>query len=1364
MVLLPEMEGLSLEDDREEASTGMRGPGGSGGSGRPKLPRKTPYLDYGERNTFYELLEKRSTVGANWRTTSTFKAFDTVLAGWWGCYELKPPAQIFLAVEQFFQEFVAPAGVTAPVPDMGTMSPHDVVHYYVGGWQAVLLRMAEEEKGPNTEFYAQREREAEHLFEMIELLWRKRPPTADAALPRDWVMVKISISHLYVGRGDNRPGRFNAGTTYYEQSKEFQARYLAPFGIDGEALKYYNQGFGPEEMIVLFQEWIVQLERYIFVAGLRDEAPCGAAAAAAMGTGAEMTFGAPVMLPLSAYDENPKTKRMQQQQAAIGNPSPENVIDVFVRSFKFAYPMIKGVLDQTEQHRLVKIAAAGVPGAPVRSDLDFWKGIMTGFYGVDYGKSIEVIKKRIKEKEEALADAATATIKDVTTGREFKANALAADIRAFRAVVEEGGTFNADQNGEGGYRSNASWWPTPTSGGAGAVELKLNKSLAFFESTLQQATGWRKAIADLTRKLAPGAALLTLQDRGQKENELKAYRANVAVLRKRLGAGIATHAQRLRSGEAIRGILAPGAESGWVNPDTLTLENMIAFLTWRVDTRKAMLADLDTMNELLRSNKFEQNRIKGRLESLRTLMGKTKEDFTRMAEILNPHVDLNDPSAQGAMQLKMDDFQFLASMFHVFPRAVADEGKPDKSIARPRDTSGALGDVTTPLQMYQKYRGEFLDLKVLAGGDKGASGDEARAMYRILGPRWTRDLRFQRYLVHLAVDVAGLPPKSIKFPKTQTSNPEGSGHVRISAGYAQRIRGRGGGEAMEVDGENEDEDEDGGEVPEIAEPSAIQAGRAFALAVEVAARKTRADLGRLTKLTELPGDTVEELPPIGTLVDWDVKVLGGQLHGGGANTWLTHPVAGYAVDCASNRIVSIFRGLAGLWPDHYNQPGMLSAIGRFSEDQPNGWARRAAQTIAKGKRPCRTLAIVLAPGERGIKGTRAEHEVVEFSRTKDNGLPVWHTTISAGMRYLFPTFIDPASGSVPLPGADAFDSPRRLFAERGAHLFDKLYPAVIDLRFNSKKDDDLVTEEELFSEHVISDDREPAWPPQSTAEERARRWQQVAVLTSVAATKKYANPKVAEHLIAFRDSPTHMIAIGATRSHSFLMIKDPDMHAAAEDTWRRERRLRTRRIYFVHPYKEKMQITYIVRRAFTQDQSPTKWEPINTLKADKVDPNGQAMPFHLLRRNPEQAEGGEDAHLQVSLARGLLACIALEARARSPPSIPPYPWRGTVEHESMPEMKAEMRAYGATASADVASLTSSFAVGYGPACAALSSICVHAGASEHHYQDFEEWDPVEKRFGRVITGEKKARAWDDVLYEVTDIRVGQTGEAGPSGA
>ena len=118
------------------------------------------------------------------------------------------------------------------------------------------------------------------------------------------------------------------------------------------------------------------------------------------------------------------------------------------------------------------------------------------------------------------------------------------------------------------------------------------------------------------------------------------------------------------------------------------------------------------------------------------------------------------------------------------------------------------------------------------------------------------------------------------------------------------------------------------------------------------------------------------------------------------------------------------------------------------------------------------------------------------------------------------------------------------------------------------------------------------------------------------------------------------------------------------------------------------------------------------------------------------------------LARALVICIALRAREHSPASAP-YPWRGTATHDGMPEIQQESVASGNAP--DKASVTSSFAVGYGPACAALSSLCAHAGGSDFHHLNFE-FDAETQKLGRAITGQQQRFLSDDVLYDVTDIK------------
>ena len=108
--------------------------------------------------------------------------------------------------------------------------------------------------------------------------------------------------------------------------------------------------------------------------------------------------------------------------------------------------------------------------------------------------------------------------------------------------------------------------------------------------------------------------------------------------------------------------------------------------------------------------------------------------------------------------------------------------------------------------------------------------------------------------------------------------------------------------------------------------------------------------------------------------------------------------------------------------------------------------------------------------------------------------------------------------------------------------------------------------------------------------------------------------------------------------------------------------------------------------------------------ADAREPGGWDPVFEMLAHAREQ--GAKDATGHVALARALVLCVALEARERDYF----YPYLGSLPKELPQQRVAEY--YGADgygADRDLASLTSSFKTGYGPACAVLAAASMYAG-------------------------------------------------------
>ena len=263
---LPNLDRLCLAPP-----TGVRGPasgGGRGGQRSNKLPRATPFLNAVARETFFGLIERiPSNTRGNWRDTDLFKAFEALLGGWRGMYKPKPDTEIFTTIERFFELYLAQVGVNAAIPRMDRITPHDLVHYYVGTWTNSLWELSK--KDEYDQYAIRNEAEVDHLFERIELMAETHAHKVPGWNQKAWKTDVQAMRRLFIGRTDDRAHRFASGTSYYDLCKRFEDTYLKPFKIYGEALQKYANRFGSEQLFQLFYDWTAAVDRYVRVHQLR---------------------------------------------------------------------------------------------------------------------------------------------------------------------------------------------------------------------------------------------------------------------------------------------------------------------------------------------------------------------------------------------------------------------------------------------------------------------------------------------------------------------------------------------------------------------------------------------------------------------------------------------------------------------------------------------------------------------------------------------------------------------------------------------------------------------------------------------------------------------------------------------------------------------------------------------------------------------------------------------------------------------------------------------------------------------------------------------------------------------------------------
>lgn len=208
----------------------------------------------------------------------------------------------------------------------------------------------------------------------------------------------------------------------------------------------------------------------------------------------------------------------------------------------------------------------------------------------------------------------------------------------------------------------------------------------------------------------------------------------------------------------------------------------------------------------------------------------------------------------------------------------------------------------------------------------------------------------------------------------------------------------------------------------------------------------------------------------------------------------------------------------------------------------------------------------------------------------------------------------------------------------------------------------------------------------------------------------YKDPNAVVELARFRDDPLRAVCLASDNNgRVFLLIKDPEgtEHNAScrvkIDKGRTAPASFPRRLFVATPRGDPVQIPELVKIVFGDNaaaRDPAGWAT--------VQPDAQLAASSALPRPAEQ--GAEQSAPLVALARALVLCVALEARERDLF----YPWLGgvtTAEPDQYMEVARASDYYGGEGYAvarDQASLTSSFAVGYGPGCALLAAASAHA--------------------------------------------------------
>jgi len=208
----------------------------------------------------------------------------------------------------------------------------------------------------------------------------------------------------------------------------------------------------------------------------------------------------------------------------------------------------------------------------------------------------------------------------------------------------------------------------------------------------------------------------------------------------------------------------------------------------------------------------------------------------------------------------------------------------------------------------------------------------------------------------------------------------------------------------------------------------------------------------------------------------------------------------------------------------------------------------------------------------------------------------------------------------------------------------------------------------------------------------------------------YKDPNAVVELARFRDDPLRAVCLASDNNgRVFLLIKDPEGTEHNANCRVRIERGKSapgsfaRRLFVATPRGDPVQIPELVKIVFGDDaaaRDPAGWEP--------VQPDARLAASSALPRPAEQ--GAEHSAPLVALARALVLCVALEARERDLF----YPWLGnvpTAEPDQYMECARCEDYYGDGGYAvarDQASLTSSFAVGYGPGCALLAAASAHA--------------------------------------------------------
>ena len=222
------------------------------------LPRATPFLDKGQREGLFSLIEDAHKKVKNApfsidRDNHIFKDAEKVLSGWRGKTVAMPDSEIYNALYAFHVVYLAPVGV-GPDPMASRVTPDDIVNYYYTAWTRGLWEVIQEGKTKHAERRVSTQADRDRFFGLVESTIRRL--NLDT---KTWAADKRKLDELIIGRGDDRLQRFAAGTSVHEFVKQFHDKYLKQAGVQS-SLQYFK-AIGPEQLLQVFNEWLAELER-----------------------------------------------------------------------------------------------------------------------------------------------------------------------------------------------------------------------------------------------------------------------------------------------------------------------------------------------------------------------------------------------------------------------------------------------------------------------------------------------------------------------------------------------------------------------------------------------------------------------------------------------------------------------------------------------------------------------------------------------------------------------------------------------------------------------------------------------------------------------------------------------------------------------------------------------------------------------------------------------------------------------------------------------------------------------------------------------------------------------------------------------